>query len=293
MASGNSSFTITGTHQLTTTQFAAVSQLATLCNETEGLKLKLTEAAMLPGERSVLRMFLLYAGAHLAGFCGLDAGGREAEVCGMVHPDFRRRGIGTALLDEAMRECDKQQITSVLIICEQASTSGTAFVAAQPDLALDFAEDHMVLPASHPVAVAEERLQVDVAQAPDVPALAHITASAFGDPVDFTRQRIAQNIGNPNERYYLGSLGGEPVATVKAWLTGSAAGLYAFGVIPAMRGKGMGRELLTRVIDQLRREGHHEMSLEVDPDNTVARTLYESIGFRTFTTYGYYRFEIH
>ena len=293
MASGNSAFTITGTHQLTTTQFAAVSHLASLCNAAEGLKLKLTEAAMLPGERSALRMFLLYAGAHLAGFCGLDAGGREAEVCGMVHPEYRRRGIATALLDEARHECDEQQIASLLIICEQASASGTGFVAAQPHLALDFAEDHMVLPAVHPVAVAGQRLQVNVAHAQDVPALAQITASAFGDPVDYTRKRIAQNIGNPNERYYLGSLGDEPVATVKAWLTSTTAGLYAFGVVPAMRGKGVGRELLTRVIDQLRREGHHEMSLEVDPDNTVARTLYESIGFRTSTIYGYYRFEIH
>ena len=51
MASGNSSVTITGTHQLTATQFAAVSQLATLCNETEGLKLKLTEAAIRGGAK--------------------------------------------------------------------------------------------------------------------------------------------------------------------------------------------------------------------------------------------------
>jgi len=151
----------------------------------------------------------------------------------------------------------------------------------------------MVLPATHPLSAGENRLDVFVAHTPDVPALAMVTSSAFGDTIEFTQKRIAQNISNPNERYYLGKLDGEPVASLKAWLTSGAAGIYAFGVIPQVRGQGVGRELLTRVIDLLRREGYHEMSLEVDPDNTVARELYESVGFRTRTTYGYYRFGIH
>ena len=35
-------------------------------------------------------------------------------------------------------------------------------------------------------------------------------------------------------------------------------------------------------------DGYPRIYLEVDDDNTVARRLYESSGFQTTTTYGYY-----
>jgi ribosomal protein S18 acetylase RimI-like enzyme len=49
-------------------------------------------------------------------------------------------------------------------------------------------------------------------------------------------------------------------------------------IVPSRRGKGLGEELLTSLIDQARKEGFARISLSVEPDNPAIR-LYEHHGF--------------
>lgn len=52
----------------------------------------------------------------------------------------------------------------------------------------------------------------------------------------------------------------------------------SIGVTAASRGRGIGRALLTALIDAARATGHQRLSLSVEPDNYAAR-LYSSLGF--------------
>jgi len=52
------------------------------------------------------------------------------------------------------------------------------------------------------------------------------------------------------------------------------------GVVPSWRGKGVGRRLLTALIDVAGADSHSALSLSVEEDNYAFR-LYESLGFRT------------
>jgi ribosomal-protein-alanine N-acetyltransferase len=49
---------------------------------------------------------------------------------------------------------------------------------------------------------------------------------------------------------------------------------------PDWRGRGLGRHLLGRLLDVARWNGAERVFLEVRPSNPLARTLYESMGFR-------------
>jgi ribosomal protein S18 acetylase RimI-like enzyme len=49
-------------------------------------------------------------------------------------------------------------------------------------------------------------------------------------------------------------------------------------VVPSRRGKGLGRELLAKLLEQARAEGYEQISLSVEPDNPAIR-LYEQHGF--------------
>jgi ribosomal protein S18 acetylase RimI-like enzyme len=49
-------------------------------------------------------------------------------------------------------------------------------------------------------------------------------------------------------------------------------------VVPSRRGRGLGEELLTALLDQARREDFPQISLSVEPDNPALR-LYEQHGF--------------
>ena len=55
----------------------------------------------------------------------------------------------------------------------------------------------------------------------------------------------------------------------------------SIAVLPGMRGRGIGRTLLIRLIEQARVEGLPALSLSVSVDNQVAMHLYSSLGFRT------------
>jgi ribosomal-protein-alanine N-acetyltransferase len=51
-------------------------------------------------------------------------------------------------------------------------------------------------------------------------------------------------------------------------------------VRPTERRRGLGRRLLTAVIDRVREAGARTLFLEVGADNPPARALYEAMGFR-------------
>jgi len=70
------------------------------------------------------------------------------------------------------------------------------------------------------------------------------------------------------------------------------AGIYAFGVLPEYRGRGIGRQLLTEVCQQLRTEGRTRIALEVETTNATAHRLYLACGFVERTTYGYYALDL-
>jgi GNAT superfamily N-acetyltransferase len=50
-------------------------------------------------------------------------------------------------------------------------------------------------------------------------------------------------------------------------------------VVPAMRGRGIGRVLMKAAMDLARREGAADMHLGTSEDDVAARALYESLGF--------------
>ena len=55
--------------------------------------------------------------------------------------------------------------------------------------------------------------------------------------------------------------------------------IHDLAVLPAYRGRGVGRALLGAVEDHARSRGCCKLTLEVQDDNTPARTLYQRFGF--------------
>ena len=68
------------------------------------------------------------------------------------------------------------------------------------------------------------------------------------------------------------------------------ADINTIAVAPDLRGRGLGRELLQKLIDTAIELGAHEMFLEVRADNPVAQNLYKISGFEHIDTRrGYYQ----
>jgi ribosomal protein S18 acetylase RimI-like enzyme len=272
-------------NQLDADQQRAALALADTCNRLEGLTLKLNvsrDAEGMPANK-----WLYYDHGALVGYAALDGGPPEAELCGMVAPAHRRKGIGHALIDAVADACRRASVYRLLLICEDASRSGQGFVRAI-DAAHSFSELHMETDA--PPATGASRTDVlvrEVAPA-DYDALAEVLVSAFGGSYDRTRARIAEESRERDGRYLVGEVSGWLVGGLKLYEHDGRAGVYAFGVSQEERSRGYGRAILQQTMEIARANGYPRIYLEVDDDNTVARRLYESSGFQTTTTYGYY-----
>ena len=292
-------YMVVGVHQLTSEQAEQARALRDVCNSADGLDLKLAISASFATQAAEPYAFLCTLDGALVGFCTLSGDDDpELELCGMVHPAYRRRGIGRALLDAALASARRRLATlRVLVICEDASLAGRAFVAAAGGRH-SFSENRMEVaapPPAHAPTSAARALDLREAGSEEAHDLARVIAVSFGQSDDHMAEEIVRDMTVEGDRYFLARLGNEPheaVGAFKIFTDKPKAYIYAFGVLPEYRRRGYGREILEDTLSRLFAEGWTAVGLEVDADNTPAQALYRSVGFHDVTVYGYYVLDI-
>jgi len=296
--SDEQTYEVVGVHQLTEEQAEQARALRDLCNSADGLDLKLGVSTGFATQSAEPYAFLCALDGALVGFCTLEGDDDpELELCGMVHPAYRRRGIGRALLDAALASARRRLATlRVLAICEDASAAGRAFVAAAGGQH-SFSENRMETTATlaHASHTPAHDLEVREAGQDDAHDLARVIAASFGQSDDHMAEDIVRDMTVEGERYFLARMrdeSNEPVGAFKIFVDKPKAYIYAFGVLPEYRRRGYGREILEETLSRLFAEGWTAVGLEVDADNAPAQALYRSVGFHDVTVYGYYVLDI-
>ncbi len=90
----------------------------------------------------------------------------------------------------------------------------------------------------------------------------------------------------PGGRLLLASINGSAIGCVALRaLDGSRCEMKRLFVRPAGRGLGVGRALVTRVMDEARAIGYAEMVLDTLPTMAEAQALYHAFGFRDISPY--------
>jgi ribosomal protein S18 acetylase RimI-like enzyme len=254
-----------------------VDRLRRACEAAEplDLKIELDESDHLGRPMHVLAD----AGGEVIGYAGVTADD-DAEVCGMVHPSWRRRGVGTALLGGVRGAARRLGRESILVICEEAGHAGLEWMRAI-GATLESTERRMVLRLTSPPGMAltaEARLDMRPVTQADHQAIVQVLGEDY--------------IDRPEERRFVAVEGGKVVGTLRLTETTQRTMIYGFVIEERQRGRRLGTRLLAAVIEQLRDEGIADVGLEVDPENTRAVRLYERFGFETVTTFRYMRLAI-
>src|SRR5215471_12396140 len=87
---------------LSEAEISAIAQLINYCNTYEGLHMRLNLDSLRRRSGDETNDFLYYEDGLLAGYLSVESWGtKEREATGMVHRDYRSKGIFSALLTAA------------------------------------------------------------------------------------------------------------------------------------------------------------------------------------------------
>jgi len=127
--------------------------------------------------------------------------------------------------------------------------------------------------------VNDRQTRIRRARFDDLPALLQLESLFQSDAM--TRRTLRRFISAPNAAFLVAEHQGRVMGNL-LMLTRrdtTLARIYSVIVSPAARGLGLGRELVVAAENEARQRGCSAMALEVRVDNTVARTLYERLGY--------------
>lgn len=270
---------------LTAAELDAVAGLEQRVTAADGGRLKLEWGELRNRSGKQVDDLLWWDGDRLLGFCGIYAFGGPVELAGMVDPQARRQGIGTALLLAALALSAERGAGQVLLVTPRATPAGREF-ALRHGGALDHSEHHMVLGRTPDEPAKHEDVLIREAVGADVEMLRRILDGAFGPTTD----DLPILPTGERERQLAVERQGVLIGCLRLNMSSATTtGIYGFAIQPELQGQGIGGAVLARVCRQLRAEGPDQVTLEVAVDNDHALGLYTSVGFEQRATEDYYR----
>jgi len=106
-----------------------------------------------------------------------------------------------------------------------------------------------------------------------------VEKASFGMP--WSRQSFWEAAVNKDAYYLLALDENEIVGYAGTWLVADEAHIMNVAIAPMHRMMGLGRKMMVELIRIVKEKGITAMTLEVRPSNTVARKLYEKMGFKS------------
>ncbi|MFD1774259.1 GNAT family N-acetyltransferase [Paenibacillus rhizophilus] len=274
-----------------------IEELQRRCEEFEGISMKLNWDSLRrePGGGAA-EWLVTYEDELLAGFIGLYSFGSEIEVCGMVRPGYRRRGIFTSLWKRAQSYIARGGAQTVLLNAPAASKSAAGFLKTLP-LDFDHAEYQMkwdekqaaersafenkILPDDHVI--------LRPARADEMALLVALDSRGFDMTPEEAADMYDELAMEGNTEHIIVELDGQPAGKLRLWTERHETWIYAFTVDEKLRGRGIGRSALLQTIQREKRSGNG-VNLEVSLDNPNALKLYESCGFVITNKQDYFRY---
>ncbi|MGG6313299.1 GNAT family N-acetyltransferase [Paenibacillus macerans] len=271
------------------THWNEVEALQKTCEQHDGIALKLNWDTLLSRKPNDGNDLAEYRDGKLVAFLGRYPFGSTMEVCGMVHPDYRRQGIFAGLLQRAMDDPAILPYSKLLLNAPGNSESAKKFLA-RVSCVFSFTEYQMChaadsgLPASPGPAVTLRDALKD-----DLPLLAELDHEGFRIDADETRLYYEEMSAEEIAKHELIVVSGEPVGKIRVARRDGESWIYGFVVLARHRGQGIGSTTLHQIIERERAAGY-EVWLEVALDNAHAKKLYENAGFQVRRSQDYYAY---
>ena len=273
---------------LTNQELTGIKELQDIC-EKEGYQLKLNFDMLENRKDGKKDDFFHYEDNLLVGFLGCYYFGSKVEICGMIHPDYRRKGIFSSLLKEALKEAKQRNASKVLLNAPSASISGKEFLRSV-SCQYAFSEYQMKwqeteLQENSTIALRPYNYQEDKE------IEIQLDVQGFGIDEKDAREYVEEMMKNDYDHRFIIEAEGRAAGKIRISEVDREAWIYGFSIFPELRGKGIGRNVLVKVV-KMEHEKGLPIFLEVEAKNARALKLYESCGFRSYHSQDYYDYEL-
>ncbi len=271
---------------LTEAQLKDIGNLSEICSKYEPLNMKLNWGMLETRSNEQVYDFLCYEDKMLVGFIGLydiTLKSKEIEITGMVHPDYRRKGIFKHLFSLAIKRCLDIKPERILLICEHSKVPGATFIIS---LGAEYScSEYKMKFEQHAVPDTIKRgIHLRKADSSDYDALVDLDNKSFSTDDEDTSEVSADIY----ESTMVAEIKGEFVGKIGLAKENTEGYIFGFAVKPELRGRGYGREILGLALEKFIEDNLQTVILEVAVNNKKALNLYKDCGFKETTVYDYY-----
>lgn len=273
---------------LTKSQLLEIKELQRICEAYETIELKLNWEMLENREQLKTTDFFHYENGKLVGFLGLYGFGNKVELCGMVKPEYRRKGIFTKLFQEALQEVQNQNFKLLLLNSPANSKSAKVFLQNIP-CQYSFSEYQMKW--SETELVNDPSVTIRPSNENDLEDEIQLDVDCFGFNKEDAREYNLHLSNDETQKRYIIDHEGITVGKIRVSRMNDEAWIYGFAIFPKYQGKGIGRKALKNIILEEHQKGY-PVFLEVEAKNAHALRLYESCGFKAYHTQDYYQYTI-
>ncbi|MCM3629730.1 GNAT family N-acetyltransferase [Paenibacillus glycanilyticus] len=219
--------------------------------------------------------------------------GIEANINGMVHPDFRRQGIFHGLLKRAASDIQTYGIQTCCFRIPSDSEQGSDCIR-HLGASLTLSQFSMLLnqlqttgSSSHP------DLVLRVGDDQDFEFMVTCFSQTFGNSESWSGNYLIRTQG-PERVTYVALDGMTKVGMIRVnYVSAETAFIHDFCVLPSCQGRGYGREILSGTVRFILDQKCSQVRLGVVTQNRRALNLYQSIGFEVSAEFNYYNMPLH
>ncbi|MTT33196.1 GNAT family N-acetyltransferase [Terrilactibacillus sp. BCM23-1] len=269
-------------------QVKRIQQLQKQCEAHDGIHLKLDIEILRDREEEECDYFH-YVDGRLAGYLALYPIDQEVELCGMVHPDYRRQGIMSLLLKRALKVIEKEKYKKILLNAPAKSVEAKAFFNQLP---CDYSyTEYQLKWVKQEIADQDDHVSIRYATREDYQTEIQIDVECYGMSEKEAEEEYYELKQETGWRFYIIECDGVPIGKIRVEQNEDASWIYGFAIYPEFQGKGFGREALKKVLAL--EKGKNGIYIEVAATNRGALHLYQSCGFSIFEVQDYYEYRVN
>lgn len=272
-------------------EFKEITELSQICTKKDNMLLKLEQDYKLSISKksevlsNIANEFMYYVNNELVSYIGISCfGGNIAELNGMTHPRYRRKGLFKKLFDLAISECRARNYSEILLLSYDASIEGKNFIKSNGGKyrRSEYSMKYMIS-QDKIIKNSNEAISLTKADKSDSYEISKQNSIYWGEEFDDEEVQFL-----PNTEIYMIKKSDKIIGKIHVEYNENYAYIFGFGIKPEYRCNGYGRIALRKIVNKILSKNIKNIKLDVACENVTALNIYKECGFIQTSVMNYY-----